>query len=353
MSRIQAMANPLRHQVKRIALTAARGSGALALLGHLTRKRLRILAYHGAWILPEPLYGDKLFMPIAQFRARMQWLRRSPYRLLGLEQALNELDRGMLSDNSVVITIDDGWQSTYSHMLPVLEEFKIPATLYVTTWYVQHALPVLPKLIEWMIHRGAQASAPRPSASAVLAAIESRPLAQRMDAVRDFGESLGIDPQRWQGTGQFELMTPGQIQDAQRRGLDIQLHTHRHQPLAGNSDRLAGEIAENRRYLQGLLPGHRLNHFCYPSGSYDPAAPQVLATAGVRSATLSENGLNDRHSHRYRLNRLIDGASISQSLFEAWLAGLSDCFPRRPPGSAADRQYPASADPLPTLGRRR
>ena len=42
-----------------------------------------------------------------------------------------------------VITIDDGWHGIHQHAWPVLREFGLPATVYVSSYYAQSQLPVL------------------------------------------------------------------------------------------------------------------------------------------------------------------------------------------------------------------
>ena len=109
-----------------------------ALSRRVSRKSLRILAYHGLWTTPGYQYGNHLFMQPEQFEQRMTWLRNSRYPVLPLDEAVQRLDDGSLPDHAVVITIDDGWSSTYTHMLPILEGLGLPATVYVTTWYADH-----------------------------------------------------------------------------------------------------------------------------------------------------------------------------------------------------------------------
>src|SRR5215469_16300928 len=107
----------MREQLLRLA----RSGGIFDLCRHLSRKSLRILAYHGLWTTPGYQYGNHLFMRPEQFERRMTWLRNSSYPILPLAEAVQRLDDGSLPDHAVAITIDDGWSSTYTHMLPILE----------------------------------------------------------------------------------------------------------------------------------------------------------------------------------------------------------------------------------------
>ena len=131
-----------------------------------------------------------------------------------------------LPDHAVVITIDDGWSSTYTHMLPILETLGLPATVYVTTWYSEHQLPVVNVAVDYLLKRAGQSPDAR---SAIVAEIEQQSsLAQREEALRERAARLGTTTEEWWEGRQFHVMSADEIREADRRGLDIQLHTHRH-----------------------------------------------------------------------------------------------------------------------------
>lgn len=305
--------------MKRAVLAAADKIGLLALARRATPSRLRILCYHGLWTTPGFQYGDRLFMSPDQFAARMRRLKRSGYPVLALDDAVRALGDGRLPDNAVVITIDDGWASTHSHMLPVLEAEALPATVYVASWYVGRDLPVVNKAVDYLYARARRGDAEVP---ARIAAIDALPFEARAAALRDLSATLAI-PLDWWETRQFHAMTPAEVADCRRRGMDVQLHTHRHRAAPAN---LAPELVENRARLSewtGLPPEH-FAHFCYPSGEYEPEAEPILAAQGIRSATLVDQGTNAPGAHPYRLRRFLDGRSVSEAEFDAYLSGALD-----------------------------
>ena len=112
----------------------------------------------------------------------MSWLRNSRYPVLPLAEAVQRLEDGSLPDHAVVITIDDGWSSTYSHMLPILEGLALPATVYVTTWYADHQIPVVNVVVDYILRRAGRSPSER---FAIIAEIVKLPsLAQREQALR-------------------------------------------------------------------------------------------------------------------------------------------------------------------------
>lgn len=327
--------------LKTAILTTVKTSGMMALCDWLSRKHVRILSYHGAWVTPDYVYSDKMYIPVDQFRRRMQWLKSSKYTVISLEDAVIGLASGGLPDRSVVITFDDGWRTSYSHMLPILEELELPATIYLTTWYVDKSLPVLDKVIDFLVTfakvdevtvGGKQFTLRPGSAVQIVRHIESLALADRLPCVQQLSESVQIAESTWRASGQFELMKPAEVSDAARRGFDIQLHTHRHTELDMAVGQLSQEIDDNRSKIAELVPDSDCTHFCYPSGVFHHEAPDLLKAANVRSASLCTPGLNKTGCDLMMLKRFLDGRTVSQPVFEAWLSGVTS-LPRRKPSA--------------------
>jgi peptidoglycan/xylan/chitin deacetylase (PgdA/CDA1 family) len=304
-------------------LRASRAGGLFALSRRASRRSLRILAYHGLWTTPGYQYGNHLFITPEQFERRMIWLRSSRYPVLPLGEAVQRLDEGSLPDHAVVITIDDGWSSTSTHMLPILKRLGLPATVYVTTWYSDHQLPVVNVAVDYILRRAGQSPDEAPGITNEITKLPSLP--EREQALRDCAARFDVTTEEWWEGRQFHLMNPAEIREADRRGFDIQLHTHRHRP----SD-LKREIADNRAALAKACgrPEHSFNHFCYPRGVAHPSAIAVLKGAGVKSATLTEGGINLPGTDPYRLRRCLDGRSVSEAAFHAYLSGALELYCR-------------------------
>jgi peptidoglycan/xylan/chitin deacetylase (PgdA/CDA1 family) len=260
-----------------------------------------------------------------QFEQRMTWLKRSGYPVLPLDEAVRQLDDDSLPDHAVVITIDDGWSSTYTHMLPILEALDLPATVYVTTWYSENQIPVVNVALGYIAKRMGQSAS---SVAAIAAGIEKLPtICERAQALREWTASLKLTTDEWWAGRQFHLMTPAQVGDASRRGLDIQLHTHRHKSSDIDSNHLEREIADNRAALARACgrAEETFCHFCYPSGVGHSSAVAVLKGIGVRSATLGE-GVNPPGTNPHQLNRFFDGRSVSETEFQAYLSGALEMY---------------------------
>ncbi|WP_418319346.1 polysaccharide deacetylase family protein [Piscinibacter sakaiensis] len=81
--------------------------------------------------------AGKMSIAPDQFAAQMDWLARNDYRVIRLSQLTAFLQgREALPQRSVVITIDDGYESVYRHALPVLRKYNFPATLFAYTDFI-------------------------------------------------------------------------------------------------------------------------------------------------------------------------------------------------------------------------
>lgn len=81
--------------------------------------------------------NNKMIMAPGNFAAQLEWLARNNYQVIRLSQLSAFLaGREALPPRSVVITIDDGYESVYRHAFPLLKKHGFPATLFVYTDFI-------------------------------------------------------------------------------------------------------------------------------------------------------------------------------------------------------------------------
>ncbi len=91
--------------------------------GHLT-----VLMYHRFDA------GGPISTPFSEFKRQMRYLRSNDYNFLRLGDVLDRLkNRSPFPEKSVLVTIDDGYESTYTRAYPYLDKHDIPWVLYVYT----------------------------------------------------------------------------------------------------------------------------------------------------------------------------------------------------------------------------
>jgi peptidoglycan/xylan/chitin deacetylase (PgdA/CDA1 family) len=81
--------------------------------------------------------GSKMTVSEANFAQQLDWLAKSGFRVIRLAQLLAFLEgKEALPKRSVVITIDDGYESVHRVALPLLRKHGFPATLFVYTDFI-------------------------------------------------------------------------------------------------------------------------------------------------------------------------------------------------------------------------
>jgi len=81
--------------------------------------------------------GGKMVVSPTRFAQQLDWLARNDYHVIPLAQLVGYLEgKQSLPRRSVVITIDDGYESVYRYALPLLRKHGFPATLFVYTDFI-------------------------------------------------------------------------------------------------------------------------------------------------------------------------------------------------------------------------
>lgn len=101
--------------------------GGLTFTGYQT---VPVLCYHKF----SKTKADPMTVTESSFEEQMQFLKEQRFRVIKLEELMNFINfKRQIPQKSVVITIDDGWRSTYEIAYPILERYGYPATLFVYT----------------------------------------------------------------------------------------------------------------------------------------------------------------------------------------------------------------------------
>ncbi len=92
-----------------------------------------ILCYHRF----APSCDSPLCMPAEIFERQVRYLKENGYRVIGPEALAEFLDfRKPIPKNAVMISVDDGYRSTYDVAYPILKKYGFTATLFIYIDYV-------------------------------------------------------------------------------------------------------------------------------------------------------------------------------------------------------------------------
>jgi peptidoglycan/xylan/chitin deacetylase (PgdA/CDA1 family) len=330
-------------KIKRGALGLLRGAGVFdrVATSRWRQERLLILCYHGVALEDEHLWRPALYIPIELLERRLELLETMRCSVLPLSEALMRLRSRDLPPRSVTLTFDDGTFDFYKQAYPLLKKHGFPVTVYQTTYYLDHEIPVFNLICSYLLwkrreersveardlgfaqpldlrteHRRHQVVCRliELSEHEQLTGEQKNELAGRLAAI------LGLDYAAVSAKRILQLMNAQELAEVGRNGVDVQLHTHRHRN-PNEETAFRQEIAENRNRIRAFT-GREASHFCYPSGVYRREFIGWLEKEKIVSATTCDAGLASRHDNPYLLPRFVDTSGRTQLEFESWVSGV-------------------------------
>jgi peptidoglycan/xylan/chitin deacetylase (PgdA/CDA1 family) len=208
-----------------------------------------VLCYH----IVEAPAAPRMQIDRETFRQHLQYLEMTGYNVVPLRHVYEFVTgkRKSLPKNAVVITIDDGWRSTYTEAYPELKKRKFPFTVFI-----------YPNII---------------------------------------GKTSNA-------------LTWEQIKEMSDAGVDIQSHALTHPFLTRRKHRsmseekyaawLSRELAESRRILEQQA-GKRVQFLAYPYGDYDDTVARAAEKAGYTAALTCDFGRVKKGSDPLKMKRFV------------------------------------------------
>jgi len=302
------------HESSRIAESLIRAMGdTIALAGR--RNRFCVVNYHRILAAPDPMLESE--PDLATFRWQMALLARC-FNVLPLSAALKALDAGTLPPRALCITFDDGYRSVHDLALPVLREFGLPATVFVTSGHVGErdmwndciieAVQQLPAGQLDLRHLGLDnyslhdLAARKATLARLIEGSKYLPAPARLALVEELSGLLG------EGAGAKGLMlTKEMVANLDRHGIEIGAHTVSHPILTSLDDEAArGEIVGGKEQLEEVL-GKPVRLFAYPNGKpgkdFGAGHVAMAREAGFNAAFTTVPGAITRQDDRFALAR--------------------------------------------------
>lgn len=224
-----------------------------------------------------------------------------------------------MPQNAVVLTVDDGYADFYRLAYPLLCQYELPCTFFVTTTFVGGSRWLWPDRLAWMLQQreqfpslnvanqvvtgGTKAAAPRLWAE-ILDLLQKLTFEEVEGALRGLQEQLEVEvPER--PVAGYQACTWDQLREMENSGLvEVGGHTRNHVILSRLDPReLLSEINGCFDDLSSRL-GSRPRSFCYPNGKpadFSDAVREAVVKAGFASACTAfydDKHLNDRYALR-------------------------------------------------------
>lgn len=317
----------LSEQVARFNELASAPGRPKSVLRRASEPRFAILCYHRIGTGGIPFYSE---LPAQTFEKQMRYLRKR-YRIISLDQLIQEMNHPERLDPAVSITFDDGYRDLFTEAFPVLQEYRVPATIFLTVgcietgevaWYdrVFLALQIAPGDALDLMLDGPRRFALSSGASRIRAAVEiitylrsvSRSCREQCCAALERQVPLPASELR------DRMLSWEQVRTMDRAGISFGSHTMSHPVLSRQTPReMETELLESKRILEQRL-GHPVESFAFPFGKREECggtAREILERGGYRSAVTTEWGLNTPHSDPLQLNRVSIGDERCLAMF--------------------------------------
>jgi peptidoglycan/xylan/chitin deacetylase (PgdA/CDA1 family) len=222
-----------------------------------------VLCYH----IVEAPAAPRMHIDRETFRQQLRYLEMTGYNVVPLRHVYEYVTgkRASLPKNAVVITIDDGWRSTYTEAFPELQRRKFPFTVFI-----------YPNII---------------------------------------GKTSNA-------------LTWEQIREMSNAGVDIQSHALTHPFLTRRRHRsmndeqyaawLRKELAESKRILEKEA-GKKVQFLAYPYGDYDDQVAIAAGKAGYTAALTCDFGRVKKGSDPLRMKRFVIDDKMDFAAFRKYL----------------------------------
>lgn len=311
--RLPALARPFREQYQ--LTLSSHGKLSKLSCSRRTEPSARILYYHRVNDERDPFSPA---ISTALFEREMRFVTKH-YPVVSLTGALDHLERGSRG-TVVAITFDDGYRDNYLNAFPILQRYKIPATIFLTTGGLDSGEPL------WF-ERLAQALKKTNRESIDLETdlprrFWIRTQAERLDSNAKIYDVLrGLpDSERQYMLGQIlrylgtpsdaesgdRMLTWDQVRLMKLRGIDFGGHSVTHPFISRLSrEQVDWEVCECKRRIEQELQ-LPVDHFAYPSGREEDFGKwneQVIRSAGYRAAVTTIWGMNYRCTNQMELRR--------------------------------------------------
>lgn len=324
----------VRRTGKLLALGAAHYTGMLGWLRkRAMQNRALILMYHR--VTPRgtgvPDYSPNgIAVTPDEFDMQMRFLREH-YQVVPLSRIVTALRGGAFAPGMAAVTFDDGWRDVYQHAFPLLKQHRVPATIYLTTgfidgkkWHWEERFKYLLALVHQACMRRENREEKRQEARRSLAPHSLDDLlATPPRLLPPLLSRFGREVRAWTPERRAELierleqladrlapdaprpfMNWPEVREMSQHGIEIANHTVSHHALPDlSADEATTEIHGAAGRIREQL-GRPPANFAYPYGKFNEQIRLGLAAQGVESATTTRLGLVRADSDPYALNRV-------------------------------------------------
>lgn len=275
--------------------------GGFHIARYFSQNSPRILMYHRFG----PNSSRRLDISI--FEKQIQILRKK-FNIISLNSLCTSLiNNDPLPPNAVIITIDDGYEDFYTYAYPILEKYSVPATIYVTTDFIDNKVWLWPDVIEFIFAKAQyntytirlngkeerynlttnheQLKAWNDMADYCLTLKKK----DKNEFIRKLASDLKVcvPPSP---ASEYKPLSWKQIMEIKKHGIDIGSHTCAHPRLVMLDDAtMRYEIESSKKRIEDMTDD-TVDSFCYPHGTkmdFNDDIKRMVRNAGYKNATVA------------------------------------------------------------------
>lgn len=327
---------------KTIFFSIAYYLGILDILRFVNRRKALILLYHGVSenFIKGPVRNSKnLHIDAATFRRHIRYLKKKKYNIISVDDLGDIIAAGKeIPIYTVAITFDDGYRNVFDNAYPILQEYGISWSMFLTSGLMFDDGWLWLDKLEYMVAttktekvdilgQGYSLKSDRLK-SKFFNFITNRLKNVDEESMSRIMEELILKlevnvPQH--PPGEYRLMNYEQVrQMARDKSVSFGAHTSRHTILIlEKAEKAKRIILESKKQISEQL-GQEIRLFSYPNGSYNSQIKEMVREAGFKCALTTNYGMNDAQADPFELKRVSIGAGDSLVHFIAHLSGIRE-----------------------------
>lgn len=330
------------------------GLGVLQLWQRIVlRKKAVVLMYHRVLTKEQRAKTGShpgIIVDAEVFASQMAFLKNR-FNVLTIEEFVNRMERKVPFDSATcLITFDDGWRDNYSHALPILRQYGIPAVIFLPVNFIGGRRLFWQELLTHLTLRAVVQARQSPDCrerlskllavvglESILEVSKPDPRVTVMEAVRrqkqlppmvinstltGLAEELGVQWEEYQETDGF--LDWGQVSTMARQGVTFGGHGAEHRILTFVPPSEAREEIQTAMAVLDSRLSVPTQAFSYPNGNWSPEVAKLVEESGYRVAFTTDPGYVNCDDDRFSIRRvnIHDGLMGSKPMFLARIVGL-------------------------------
>lgn len=283
-----------------------------------------MLAYHG-------LNNKKSEDLIGNYDGRQVFVERFIKQIGYLIQKYNIISLGRyieylqgktdIPSYPLIFTFDDGYKNNYNLLFPLVKQYQVPVTIFLTTGNVGKCSPGWLNKIEYAIAMTSKSefalkvngavrnfnldslSGKGHACAEVKRILKGINQAKIEATVESLVRELKVDIDNVTDENFISLSWP-EVKEMSQWGVDFASHSESH-PILTNTDaeRVKVELSVSKEKIENHL-GRKSLFFSYPNGDFNQDVKRMAKEAGYICAVTTTYGLDDRKTDAYELRRI-------------------------------------------------